>query len=181
MGRGDSCPRCGLPISWVERVSVGGRVYYVAAHSSGGGKKPRRCYLGPREYVYVSRLHKDLNLVLKGALDGDRWVDYMVSLVEAIASQDDRSRAVDGLRRVRDAVNKALKILGVGAGCDEILRNAVKELEDAEAYASLASSLEGHYGDTLECVVKDAGEALKRLVEARGLLNRYIECIGGVE
>jgi hypothetical protein len=177
--KGDRCPRCGLTISWVERVSVGGRVYYVAAHTSGGGKKPRRCYLGPKEYVYVSKLHEDLNLVLKGALDGDRWVDYMVSLVEAIASQDDRSRAVDGLRRVRDAIDDTLRSLGVG--CGEILRNVIKELEDAEAYASLASSLEGHEGDILECVVRDAGEALKRLVEARELLNRYIECIGGVK
>jgi hypothetical protein len=177
--KGDRCPRCGLTISWVERVSVGGRVYYVAAHTSGGGKKPRRCYLGPKEYVYVSKLHEDLNLVLKGALDGDRWVDYMVSLVEAIASQDDRSRAVDVLRRVRDAIDDTLRSLGVG--CGEILRNVIKELEDAEAYASLASSLEGHEGDTLDCIVKDAGEALKRLVEARELLNRYIECIGGVK
>jgi hypothetical protein len=30
-------------------------------------------------------------------------------------------------------------------------------------------------------VVRDAGEALKRVVEARELLNRYIECIGGVK
>jgi hypothetical protein len=103
----------------------------------------------------------------------------MASLVEAIASQDDRSRAVDVLRRVRDAIDDTLRSLGVG--CGEILRNVVKELEDAEAYASLASSLEGHEGDTLDCIVKDAGEALKRLVEARELLNRYIECIGGVK
>jgi hypothetical protein len=179
--KGDRCPRCGLTISWVERVRRGGRVYYVAAHTSGGGKKPRRCYLGPKEYVYVSKLHEDLNLVLKGALDGDRWVDYMASLVEAIASQDDRSRAVDILRRVREAVDDALRSLGVGAGCGEILRDVVKELVDAEAYASLASSLEGHEGDILDCIVKDAGEALKRLVEARELLHRYIECIGGVK
>jgi hypothetical protein len=177
--KGDRCPRCGLTISWVERVSVGGRVYYVAAHTSGGGKKPRRCYLGPKEYVYVSKLHEDLNLVLKGALDGDRWVDYMVSLVEAIASQDDRSRAVDGLRRVRDAIDDTLRSLGVG--CGEILGKIVKVLVDAEAYASLASSLEGHQGDTLDCIVKDAGEALKRVVEARELLHRYIECMGGVK
>jgi hypothetical protein len=172
-------------ISWVERVRRGGRVYYVAAHSSGGGKRARRCYLGPEEYVYVSKLHEDLNLVLKGALDGDRWVDYMVSLVDAIASQEDRSRAVDNLRRVREAVDDVLRSLGAGgAGCGEILGKIVKVLEDAEAYASLASSLEGHHGDNgdiLECVVRDAGEALKRVVEARELLNRYIECIGGVK
>jgi hypothetical protein len=180
--KGDRCPRCGLTISWVERVSVGGRVYYVAAHTSGGGKKPRRCYLGPKEYLYVSKLHEDLNLVLKGALDGDRWVDYMVSLVDAIASQEDRSRAIDGLRRVREAVDDALRSLGAGgAGCGEILGKIVKVLEDAEAYASLASSLGGHEGDILDCVVRDAGEALKRVVEARELLNRYIECIGGVK
>jgi hypothetical protein len=121
-------------------------------------------------------------LTLRGALERDRWVDYMASLVEAIASQDDRSRAVDILRRVREAVDDALRSLGAGgAGCGEILGKIVKVLEDAEAYASLASSLEGHEGDILECVVRDAGEALKRVVEARELLNRYIECIGGVK
>jgi hypothetical protein len=182
VGRGDRCPRCGLVISWVERVRRGDRVYYVAAHSSGGGKRARRCYLGPEEYVYVSKLHEDLGLTLRGALERDRWVDYMASLVEAIASQDDRSRAVDILRRVREAVDDALRSLGAGgAGCGEILGKIVKVLEDAEAYASLASSLEGHEGDILECVVRDAGEALKRVVEARELLNRYIECIGGVK
>jgi hypothetical protein len=69
----------------------------------------------------------------------------------------------------------------LGVGCGEILGKIAKVLEDAEAYASLASSLEGHEGDILDCIVKDAGEALKRVVEARELLHRYIECIDDVK
>jgi hypothetical protein len=78
--KGDRCPRCGLVISWVERIRRGDRVYYVAAHSS-GGKRARRCYLGPEEYVYVSKLHKDLGIVLLGASEHERAFEYIRSLL----------------------------------------------------------------------------------------------------
>ena len=56
------CPRCGKPISWVEKRTVGNNVYYYAVHYEGsiriGGKvekKVRKCYLGPEEYKYFMR------------------------------------------------------------------------------------------------------------------------------
>jgi hypothetical protein len=68
-------------ISWVERVRRGGRVYYVAAHSSGGGKRARRCYLGPEKYVYVSKLHENLGIVLLGASEHERAIEYVRNLL----------------------------------------------------------------------------------------------------
>lgn len=36
------CPRCGSPISWIERYRKGGRVYYVAVHYLGYTKGSSR-------------------------------------------------------------------------------------------------------------------------------------------
>jgi hypothetical protein len=102
VGRGDRCPRCGLVISWVERVRRGGRVYYVAAHSSGGGKRARRCYLGPEEYVYVSKLHEDLGIVLLGASERERAFEYIRSLLR---NKEVRERVVSEICKCEDDVD----------------------------------------------------------------------------
>ncbi len=49
------CPRCGQPISYIERRRIGNNVYYYAVHYEGYERGPdekprpklRRCYLGP--------------------------------------------------------------------------------------------------------------------------------------
>jgi hypothetical protein len=51
------CPKCGEPISYIERRKVGDRVYLYAVHYYGYERGPdgkprpklRRCYLGPEE------------------------------------------------------------------------------------------------------------------------------------
>jgi len=51
------CPRCGEPISYIERRKMGNRVYLYAVHYYGYERGPdgkprpklRRCYLGPEE------------------------------------------------------------------------------------------------------------------------------------
>jgi len=56
------CPRCGEPISYIERHRRNGHVYVYAAHYYGyrrgpGGrviKRVRRCYLGPADSPLVS-------------------------------------------------------------------------------------------------------------------------------
>jgi len=103
------CPRCGSPISWVERQVKGGRVYYYAVHylgytKSGGRvrKRVRRCYLGPEAYEYVSRLHRDLGIVLEGAVVGRRVVHYLDAFVEALSRVElDRSTLVEILNKLR--------------------------------------------------------------------------------
>jgi hypothetical protein len=100
--KGDRCPRCGLTISWVERVRRGDRVYYVAAHSSGGGKRPRRCYLGPEKYVYVSKLHENLGIVLLGASEHERAFEYIRSLLR---NKEVRERVVSEICKCEDNVD----------------------------------------------------------------------------
>ena len=103
------CPRCGSPISWVERQRKGDRVYYYAVHYLGytkvGGrvrKRVRRCYLGPESYEYVSRLHKDLGIVLEGAVVDRRVVHYLDAFVEALSRVElDRSTLVEILNKLR--------------------------------------------------------------------------------
>ncbi|MCG2896746.1 MAG: hypothetical protein L7G95_05310 [Acidilobus sp.] len=58
------CPRCGQPISYIERQRRGNRVYYYAVHYEGYERTPdgrihkkvRRCYLGPDKYVLTNKV-----------------------------------------------------------------------------------------------------------------------------
>ena len=53
------CPKCGEPISYIERRKMGNRVYLYAVHYYGYERGPngkprpklRRCYLGPEEVL----------------------------------------------------------------------------------------------------------------------------------
>jgi len=86
-----ACPRCGSPVSWVEKQRKGSRVYYVAVHYLGytraGGrvrKQVRKCYLGPEEYDYVTRLHQNLGITLEGAVSDRRVIHYLDAFVRAL-------------------------------------------------------------------------------------------------
>lgn len=74
------CPRCGLPYSYIERKRVRNREYFYAVHEiRGKGKRKRRkCYLGPREYLYVTSLHDDL--ILRGLIDSERIIKYLIEI-----------------------------------------------------------------------------------------------------
>ena len=81
------CPRCGQVYSWIERSTIGGRVYFYAVHYlgfEGGRRKTRKCYLGPSVYVYVSRTHGDVGLTFEGAVSGGRLLDYLEQLAGAV-------------------------------------------------------------------------------------------------
>ncbi len=51
LGPGKPCPRCGLPIDFLERRKTKtGQVYYIAWHylrGPDGTRKVKKCYLGP--------------------------------------------------------------------------------------------------------------------------------------
>jgi len=103
------CPRCGAEISWIESQDKGGRVYYYAVHylgySKSGSKvrkKIRKCYLGPEEYVYVSRLHSDLGLKFKGAVIEKRVVHYLDMFTEALVRADlDRLTLIEIISKLK--------------------------------------------------------------------------------
>ena len=81
------CPRCGREVSYVERQVKGSQTYYYAVHYFGyevvNGKvkkKVKKCYLGPREYEYVEKLH---SLGLAGLIDRERFRRYLKELLDS--------------------------------------------------------------------------------------------------
>jgi len=100
------CPRCGAPYSWIERRESGGRVYYYAVHvykDSSGKRRVKKCYLGPEEYEYVSRLHAKEGLTLKGLRDSQRALEYLDALIAYLQTVelDNALRRELGLRFMR--------------------------------------------------------------------------------
>jgi len=95
---GDTCPKCGQPINWIERKKVNGHIYYVAAHviHDNGKRVVKRCYLGAERYVYVTGQHLNLGIELKGMVQeikgGPRLVEYLRAIASAIETQLEDSR-----------------------------------------------------------------------------------------
>ena len=95
------CPRCGQPVSYIERHRRSGHVYYYAVHYLGYERAPdgrvvkrlRKCYLGPEAYTEVSRTHGDLGLTFRGLLEGGRELEYLEGLVAAIEAKLDGGQA----------------------------------------------------------------------------------------
>ena len=116
VGSKGTCPRCGMPVSWIERQRKGGREYYVAVHYLGrpGGKEAlRKCYLGPREYAYVSSTHEGLGLTLKGMVEPRRVMEYLDSLLTALphlnVGKGELSKLVDKLKLVLKVLEEKLR------------------------------------------------------------------------
>jgi len=90
---GDTCPRCGLVVNWVEHRKSRGHVYDYAVHvvHENGKRQIKKCYLGPEKYTYVTALHRDLGLVLKGLgqeLEGEpRILDYLEAMTKGLEAQ----------------------------------------------------------------------------------------------
>ncbi|MFP3171957.1 MAG: hypothetical protein RXQ79_02820 [Acidilobus sp.] len=129
------CPRCGAPVSYIERQRRGNRVYYYAVHYEGYERTPdgrvhkkvRRCYLGPNAYVEVSKLHADLGLTLKGLIEEGRERDYMEALARSVR---------DRIRGGRLTAGEARELAAVFSRFSEELKELAKELSE---YASGAA------------------------------------------
>jgi cell fate (sporulation/competence/biofilm development) regulator YlbF (YheA/YmcA/DUF963 family) len=126
------CPRCGQPISYIERQRHGNQVYYYAVHYLGYERTPdgrirkkvKRCYLGPEKYIEVSKLHSDLGLTLKGLMEEGRERDYMEALVRSVR---------DRMRGGRLTAEKARELAAVFSRFSEELKELARELSE---YAS---------------------------------------------
>jgi hypothetical protein len=112
------CPRCSFPFKSLGKITIGGNTYYVARHVVyvEGQKIPVwDCYLGPSEYIYVTPLHEDLDLTLRGAVEEGRWVEYIERIVSSVLEKarmsKDKSKYIDGMLRVREIVMKAFREL----------------------------------------------------------------------
>ncbi len=126
------CPRCGQPISYVERQRRGSQVYYLAVHYLGYERGPdgrvrkrvRKCYLGPAEYIEVSKLHSDLGLTLKGLMEEGRERDYMEALVKSVR---------DRMRGGRLTAEGARELAAVLSRFSEELKELARELSEYAA------------------------------------------------
>jgi len=126
------CPRCGQPISYIERQRRGNQVYYYAVHYLGYErgpddrihKKVKRCYLGPEAYIEVSKLHSDLGLTLKGLMEEGRERDYMEALVRSVR---------DRIRGGRLTAGEARELAAVLSRFSEELKELARELGEYAA------------------------------------------------
>jgi len=129
------CRRCGRPISWIETRRRGDQVYYYAVHYSGyirdsSGKVRKRvtkCYLGPQEYVYVSKLHEDLGLALRGAIDPGRVYQYLKVLKEHAEGVEVEVGGVC-TGSYRDIVKEAIRMYLKSAKDENELKERVTEV-----------------------------------------------------
>jgi len=119
-----TCPRCGQPVSYIEKHRRNGHVYYYAVHYLGYERAPdgrvlkrlRKCYLGPDLYSYVSGTHGDLGLTLRGLAERGRELEYLEGLVRALEGRLERGE----LDRAQ-----ALELAGALAQLSERLRKRV--------------------------------------------------------
>ena len=126
------CPRCGQPVSYVERQRRGSQVYYLAVHYEGYErgpdgrihKKVRKCYLGPAEYIEVTRTHSDMGLTLKGLMKEGRERDYMEALVRSVR---------DRIRGGRLTAGEARELAAVFSRFSEELKELARELSEYAA------------------------------------------------
>ncbi len=116
------CPRCGLPFRSLGKLNKGGNTYYYAIHDIRyeGKSITWPCYLGPRSYVYVSKLHEDVGLTLRGAVEPERFTEYVRDVVAtkvsiAAKNREARPHIVKELLEARRIINIGLARLGVEA------------------------------------------------------------------
>jgi len=79
------CERCGEPYSYREVRKTEHNVYIYNVHVTkiGNRRKIRKCYLGAQStYKYVERMHRDIELNLRGMHDHQRIVDYLKAIIE---------------------------------------------------------------------------------------------------
>ena len=108
------CPRCGSPISWVEMQRKGGRVYYVAVHYLGCvrvgdrvRKQVRKCYLGPEKYDYVTRLHQDLGIEFRGAVDERRVIYYLDAFMTSLTKIElDKETLIEIINKLKHLTSR---------------------------------------------------------------------------
>ena len=83
---GKICPRCGMPFTSIEERVVNSQTYYYAVHKH--GRRVKKCYLGPKEYIYVSLLHKREQITFQGVVNPDRLYNYLRDAISYLSGGD---------------------------------------------------------------------------------------------
>jgi hypothetical protein len=165
------CPRCGLPFRSLSKLEKGGNTYYYAIHliKLEGKSISWPCYLGPRAYVYVSKLHEDVGLTLRGAVESGRFIEYVREVVEtkvSIAKVNPEARPVivKELLEARRAISVGLARLGVEVENNlEQPSRATAKLTTFAGKPAVEIALDDGPGLTMSLTM------FKRLCEARAL------------
>jgi hypothetical protein len=113
-GRGgrEICPKCGAPISYIEKKVVNGHTYYYAVHEvwHQGKRSRRKCYLGAEQYTYAELFNY---LGLSGAIDARRYIRYLLRLLNYITARVEALDPAERAELVR-ALKEALEALEQG-------------------------------------------------------------------
>jgi len=129
LGPGAPCPRCGLPIDFLEqRRTKSGQVYYIAWHylrDENGKRKVKKCYLGPRTYRHGQVTHQPTGLQLKGMIedlaDIPRLSEYLTGVAQTLRLRmEDRTLPSIHARAIAQALEEL-------AGLIEPLRKYAEE------------------------------------------------------
>jgi hypothetical protein len=140
LGPGRPCPRCGLPIDFLEqRKTRTGQVYYIAWHyvrGPNGTRKVKKCYLGPRTYRHGKVTHEPMGVELKGMgqdlEDIPRYADYLMRMARNLRARiEDHTLPSRQARAIVEAIEEL-------AGLIEPLRQYIEvkaREEEAKAKA----------------------------------------------
>jgi hypothetical protein len=112
------CPRCGLPIDFLERKRVGNQVYLYAWHylrGPDGRRQIKRCYLGPEKYVHANRLLAAAGLHVK-------------SLAQQL--MEDRPLVVSQLEELAKAIEEKMARTEISAYTAQQLADRLQDLLD---------------------------------------------------
>jgi len=141
LGPGATCPRCGLPIDFLEqRRAKSGQVYYIAWHylNVNGQRTVKKCYLGPRTYRHGQVTHQNTGVELKGMIqdleDIPRLSDYLRGVAQALRLKME-NRTLPSIHA--RAIAQALEEL---AGLIEPLRKYAEEKAKEEAELAEATA-----------------------------------------
>jgi len=100
LGPGRPCPRCGLPIDFLERKRVRNQVYLYAWHylrGPDGRRQIKKCYLGPERYIHGQVTHEPMGVVLKGMgqdlEDMPRLSEYLTNVAQTLRQRIEEPHA----------------------------------------------------------------------------------------
>jgi len=170
LGPGATCPRCGLPIDFLEqRRTKSGQVYYIAWHylNVNGQRTVKKCYLGPRTYRHGQVTHQNTGVELKGMIqdleDIPRLSDYLRGVAQALRLKME-NRTLPSIHA--RAIAQALEEL---AGLIEPLRKYAEEEAEEKAGADAKAEGEARAAPasagplTAEDIDRELKEVLKEL------------------
>ncbi|MEM2502368.1 MAG: hypothetical protein QXR02_06680 [Acidilobaceae archaeon] len=104
-----TCPKCWESGS-LYSVKTGSNTYYYVYHGKTSEGKIRRCYLGPTDYKYVSKLH---DFTLQGSHQVNRYIEYLEDIVESLtekaSEEKDKDKVVEALKQAMKVIADAIK------------------------------------------------------------------------